>query len=153
MQGRVLLGAALVAMLFAAGCGSTPRNDAGEVTASASSDAFQVKVGDCTGEVPNGTVTTVTLLPCEQEHYYQAYASKMLTDATFPGSSAISDQADTFCTESYQPWSGIPLKDSEYDMVPFTPTEESWKANDREILCLIGTDEGGIKGSLKGAKK
>jgi hypothetical protein len=154
MQGRALLGATLVAVLLTAGCGGAPRNDAGEVTASSSSDAFQVKVGDCTGDLGTGIISDLILIPCNQAHYYEAYSNKQMSDATFPGASAVSEQANTYCSESFEPWAGISSSATKYDITFFYPTLDTWtKANDREILCFIGSDKGDLKGSLKGAKK
>jgi hypothetical protein len=154
MHRRLMVGAALAAVLLTAGCGGAPRNDAGQVTASASSDAFQVKVGDCTGDLGTGMISDVVLIPCDQEHYFEAYASKQLSDVTFPGSTAISDQGNAFCAESYAPWSGISADKTKYTITFFSPIQETWtNANDREILCFIGSDKGGVTGSLKGAKK
>jgi hypothetical protein len=156
MQGRLLVGVgcALAAVLFTAGCGGAPRNDAGQVTASASADAFQVKVGDCTGELGSGTIENLALIPCDQTHYWEAYSSTQLTDATYPGNSAVSEQANKLCSDTFEPWSGIAAGDTKYDITFFYPTLQTWtNANDREILCFVGTEKGGLKGSLKGAKK
>jgi hypothetical protein len=154
MQGRLFVGLALAAVLFTAGCGGAPRNDAGQVTASASADAFQVKVGDCTGELGTGTVSDVALVPCDQEHSWEAYSSTQLTDATYPGNTAVTDQANKVCNDTYEPWAGISASKTEHDITFFYPTQQTWtNANDREILCFVGSEKGGIKGSLKGSKK
>lgn len=142
-----------MAVLLTTGCGGAPRNDAGQVTAPATTDAFQVKVGDCTGDLQSGTVSDVGLIPCDQPHYYEAFASMQMTDTTFPGDTAVGDQADKFCDDSFTTWMGVPRQKSEYGFFSLTPTASTWAANDREILCLAGSDEGGIKGSLKGSKK
>lgn len=155
MQGKILLGAALVAVLLTAGCGGAPRNDAGQVTAPATTDAFQVKVGDCTGDLSTGTVSDVGLIPCDQPHYYEAYASKQMTDTTYPGETDTQDQADTFCADEFKPWMGKSIDDSKYGagVRYFYPTSSSWEMKDREILCFVGSSDGTIKGSLKGTKK
>jgi hypothetical protein len=153
MQGKILFGGALVAVLLTAGCGGAPRNDAGQVTAPATTDAFQVKVGDCTGDLSTGTVSDVGLIPCDQAHYFEAFASKQMTDTTYPGESATEKQADTFCADAFEPWMGVSTSKSKYGVFYFYPTSSTWENKDREILCLVGSSEGGIKGSLKGTKK
>jgi hypothetical protein len=153
MQGKILLGGALVAVLLTAGCGGAPRNDAGEVTAPASADAFQVKVGDCTGNLASGTVSDVGLIPCDQPHYYEAFASNQMTDTTYPGESATQEQADKFCGDTFETWMGISSDKSKYGVFYFYPTSSTWTMKDREILCFVGSSDGNIKGSLKGAKK
>ncbi len=154
MKSRALIGVALLTTLFLTGCGGAPRNDAGQVTASASTDAFQVRVGDCIGDLGTGTISGLTLIPCDQAHNWEAYSSTQLTDASYPGTTAVSDQANKICSDTFKPWSGIAVDKTKYDITFVYPTLDTWtRTNDREILCFVGSDAGGIKGSLKGAKK
>lgn len=145
---------ALGALLAVTGCSSdAPRNSAGAVTASASADAFSIKVGDCTGKLASGTIEGADLLPCDQKHYYEVFASTQMTGDTFPGESETSKQAEAYCDGEFTKFVGISSAKSKYGMFYLTPIADSWKAGDREILCLVGDDKGGITGSLKGAKK
>lgn len=141
--------------MLLSGCSADgTRNASGEVTASASSDPFGVKVGDCTGALGTGAVSHITLVPCEQPHFWEAFAATELTDATYPGVSAVTEKASGFCTTGFRSWAGISTDKTKYAMTYFYPTEETWnKAQDRQILCFAGSDSGGITGSLKGVKK
>ncbi|QLQ16209.1 MAG: septum formation family protein [Micropruina sp.] len=145
---------ALSALLAVTGCSSdAPRNSAGAVTASASVDAFSIKVGDCTGKLTTGTIEGTDLVPCDEKHYYEVFGSTQMTGDTFPGESETSKQAQKFCDAEFTKFVGIPSTKSKYGVFYLTPIADSWKAGDREILCLVGDDNGGIKGTLKGAKK
>ena len=148
------LAAAASGMLLLAGCVSgAPRNTAGQVTASASVDPFQIAVGDCTGAMKEGDVSSLQVVPCEDAHYYEAYASTTLEGTEFPGESEVRKQADKFCTAQFKTFVGLSTKDSGYGMYYLYPVEDSWKIGDREVLCLAGSAKGGIRGSLKGVKK
>lgn len=140
--------------LLLAGCVTgAPRNTAGQVTASASVDPFQVSVGDCTGPMTEGDVDSLQVLPCEQAHYYEAYASTALEGTDFPGDNEVRKQAHSYCAAQFKSFVGLATKNSSYEMYYLYPVEDSWTIGDREVLCLAGSSKGGIEGSLKGAKK
>lgn len=146
--------ATLVAGLAFTGCSSdAPRNSAGQVTAAASVDAFQVTLGDCTGPMKEGNILSLQVLPCDQAHYFEAYARTELPDGDYPGEQVAQDKADTFCTAEFKTFVGVAAKDSSMGTFYMYPVKESWATGDREVLCFAGLDKGGIKGSLKGSKK
>lgn len=147
--------AVVVVTLGLAGCtlGATPRNTAGQVTTSASVDAFQIRVGDCTGKLAEGNISNLEIVPCADSHYYEAYSRTDLEDGDFPGETSVTKAADKFCTAEFKKFVGVSTDDSKYDMFYLYPTAESWRTGDREILCLAGSDDGKVKGSLKGVKK
>ncbi len=144
-----------MAALALTGCtvGSTPRNTAGQVTAQASVDAFQVKVGDCTGSLKEGDVSDLQVIPCADAHFYEAFGSTQLTEGSYPGESEVTKEANKFCTAEFKTFIGLATKDSGYDMFFLYPVEKSWATGDREVLCLVGSDKGKITGSLKGIEK
>lgn len=146
---------AVAATLLAAGCSSdAPRNSAGVVTASADSDAFALKVGDCTGALGTGSIDQIPLVPCTEPHDYEAYASMRLTQNSFPGADQVTEQADAFCAKEFKNFVGVDNEESKYGFSSLSPTKESWvSAGDREVLCLAGKDSGKITGSLQGVKK
>lgn len=145
---------ALAGTLLVAGCsGAVPRNSAGQVTAPASINAFQVTVGDCTGPMKEGDVESLQVVPCDQKHNFEAYAVTNLTGTAFPGVAEVAKQADKFCTAEFRSFVGVATKDSTYDMFYLHPIEKSWATGDREVLCLAGATKGGVTGSLKGVAK
>lgn len=149
-----LAAAAASGSLLLAGCVSgAPRNTSGQVTATASVDPFQITVGDCTGPMKEGDVSSLQVVPCEDSHHYEAFASTELEGTEFPGDNDVRKQADKFCAAQFKTFVGLSPKDSRYAVFFLYPVEDSWKLGDREVLCLAGADKGGIKGSLKGVKK
>jgi hypothetical protein len=147
------LAALLIASSLAACSTDAPRNTAGQVTASADTDVFAVKVGDCTGDLTSGEVSEMKLLPCDQAHWYEAYAAKLLTGDDFPGTTELQKDAQDYCTDEFKEFVGVSPSKSDYDYFYLYPTTQTWKTGDREIMCLVGSEKGGVKGSLKGAKK
>ncbi len=153
MRAATVLSAVLLVLLT--GCSlDAPRNSAGEVTAAATTDAFSIKVGDCVGKLDGDSAEELPLTPCDQEHFWEAYASSTLEGTDFPGSSRINELSDKACSAAYKGFVGIAMDDSKYEVTYLSPTKESWtQAADREVVCLVGSSNGNLTGSLKGAAK
>ncbi|MEI2276990.1 septum formation family protein [Paenarthrobacter ilicis] len=148
-----------VASLALAGCslissGDAKRDDTGKPTETSVADAFKVKVGDCIAE-PSGTeVKDVSVIPCEQNHDLEAYAAKNIVADDYPGQEEVAKQSEDFCGTEFATFVGVPFDQSTLELTYFYPTSETWKAKDREIVCLIGGASGtSTAGTLKGAAK
>ena len=156
IKAAAVLGAAALAL---AGCafissGDAKRDESGRPTETSIADAFKVKVGDCIAE-PDGTeVKDVSVIPCGQSHDLEAYAAKNIVADAYPGQSEVEAQSEDFCGAEFATFVGLPFDQSSLELTYFYPTSETWKANDREIVCLIGGAAGEpTTGSLKGAAK
>ncbi|MCW5954553.1 MAG: septum formation family protein [Propionibacteriaceae bacterium] len=151
------LSAALVALgaLGFAGCSAEgPRNSAGQVTASAPTDAFSLQVGDCTGPLTSGTVGEVTLVPCSQPHAWEVFAATELQGDDFPGAGKVQDLAEEFCNDQFKAFIGLSVSKSDYHLTVLQPTKQTWNdAGDRQVTCLAGDGEGKIEGSLRGVEE
>jgi hypothetical protein len=169
---RALAATAIVAAgLTLSGCSllnevtnTTERDDDGEVVeGNDDASAFSIKVGDCLNE-PEETaegVETVPIVPCDDEHDYEAYESIILDDGDFPGDDVVSDAAEEGCFgDAFTEFVGLSYQESVLEVYVFTPTQETWdQLNDREILCLINDvdqtsgDLVPTTGSLEGSAK
>ena len=99
-------------------------------------DAFDLGVGDCLIEPDGDKITEVDVLPCTQEHDSEVYAAMDMTDAEYPGETAVDDAAAEFCVGEFQAYIGADYQESVLDIGLITPTSYSWTlGNDREILC------------------
>lgn len=153
MRARVLLGCVAAAVVLA-GCSGTVRDGSGQVTASASVDAFSIKVGDCTGDLGQGEVSAAILVPCGEPHYWEAFASSQLSGDNYPGVTQVTETADKACGDAFKAFVGVSTDKSDYTYTYFYPTEQTWtSAGDREVLCFVGLEDGGVTGTLKNAKK
>ena len=143
--------AALAVVL--AGCAADiPRNSAGQVTAAATTDAFSIAVGDCVGKVDGDSTDELPLVPCTEVHYWEAYAASDLAGNDFPGNAGVKDLADKACADAFEGFVGVAADDSKYEVTYLTPTKETWaQAQDREVVCMVGSSNGNITGSLKDA--
>lgn len=152
---RTAVWIAAVLLVAITGCSSdAPRDSAGQVTAAATTDAFSIKVGDCVGKLDGDSAQELPLTPCDKAHFWEAYASSRLDGTDFPGTSKINDLSDEACSAAYEGFVGIAVDDSRYEVTYLSPTKESWTlAQDREVVCLVGSSSGNITGSLKGKAK
>lgn len=147
------LGALFTTVLVACSA-EAPRDSAGVVTAAATSDAFSVTVGDCVGKLEGDTSESLALIPCAEKHYWEAFATHDLTGTDFPGTGEVQSRADDACTEAFGDFVGIPADESKYELTFLVPTKETWtRGNDREVVCLVGSSNGGLSGSLQDAAK
>ncbi|HEY3546304.1 MAG TPA: septum formation family protein [Propionicimonas sp.] len=153
MRTAVSLAAFLLVVLT--GCSTdAPRDSAGQVTAAATTDAFSIKVGDCVGKLDGDSAQKLPLMPCDQAHFWEAYASSKLDGTDFPGNSQVNDLSDKACGAAFTGFVGIAVDDSKYEVTYLAPTKESWtQAQDREVVCLVGSSSGNVTGSLKGKAK
>jgi len=152
---RTAASLAAVLLVLLTGCSTdAPRNSAGQVTAAATTDAFSIKVGDCVGKLDGDSAQKLPLTPCDQAHFWEAYASSKLDGTDFPGTSQVNDLSDKACGSAFKGFVGIAIDDSKYEVTYLSPTKESWtQAQDREVVCLVGSSSGNITGSLKGKAK
>lgn len=147
------LAALIAGGLLLAGCSGGPRDGSGQVTAPVSVDTYSIQVGDCVGKLETESATRLQLVPCAQEHYWEAFGAGTLTGEAFPGTSGVQDQAEQICTTALEPFLGISAKKSKFELRFLTPTKDSWAQNDRAVVCLLGTPGGGLTGTLRGAAK
>jgi hypothetical protein len=114
--------------------------------------ALELNVGDCLPEELSGdSISTVDVVPCEQEHYQEVFHTEDLDHASFPGSETVDTEAEELCSAAFEDFVGVPYNDSELYLNYLTPTEGSWELGDREVVCLIYDPEGNTTGSLENA--
>lgn len=157
----------LVALLVVAACSSTsPRTPPGTSSTtvptatstgtrtSTSVDPFDVVVGECIDEATGeGELTSVPVVDCTAPHLGEAYAVVRMDDApTFPGLDAVATAAQG-CAEPFEEFVGRPLDRSALRVTYLHPTERSWRAGDREILCVVSDPAGPVTGTLEGATR
>ncbi len=150
--------AAVAAVLLLAGCsddGDEPQRDpSGNITESAGADVFDVRAGDCLGDFGDSEqVTDVSVVPCDQEHAQEIYATAEVPDGELPSDDDLRAQAEEVCTAEFETYVGLPYAESALDFTWLQPTTESWDQGDRELVCLVNDPAGPVTGSLQGANR
>jgi hypothetical protein len=119
---------------------------------------FDVEVGDCF-DATGDEIESVTVVDCEASHTYEAYHvfdHEAAGDAAYPGDEAMTDLAETECGDLFEDYVERDYESSIWYISWITPSEETWAAGDREIVCTLHQqDEGGdpiqVTGSAEGS--
>ena len=115
-------------------------------------NVFAVTKGDCLqlGDSVDGEVKDLEKRDCEEKHDAEVYAETEMTESTFPGPEAASEQAQQFCAEQFEPFIGEKGNKSELKVHFLHPTQASWdQEEDRAIQCIVLDPQGDVTGSLK----
>lgn len=113
---------------------------------------FELQVGDCFDDPdePVEQLVEVPLIGCEEPHDNQVFALFDLPDGDFPGDAAVADQARDGCLGRFEDHVGTPYGDSELFAAWLPPTEASWEAGDRQVVCVLFDADGPLVGSQEG---
>ncbi len=128
----------------------------GQVTAPIDdADIFQIEVGDCfdSVDVDSEVFESLPVVPCADPHDSEVYLAFDLTGDVYPGQPAIEAEYQRCIGEEFTAFVGMAYETSVYEVLPFSPTEQSWAAGDREILCSLSDPGGPITGSAAGTNR
>lgn len=139
---------------------SSPEStQAGGTTASpaptgATTSVFDLAPGDCFNLTAQDVVEDVQAVPCAELHGYELYAAlnhPAGSGEPFPGDSQIGGYAETECVNRFEPFVGRPYEQSELFIYYLVPSESTWSAGDREVLCAVYLQDGQLEGSMEGS--
>lgn len=131
------------------------RDESGAITESNDrTDVFALRVGDCLLDAGSATeVTDTPTVPCGEPHDYEVFHSADLSGDEFPGAEAVGAEADQICYDAFTPFVGTAYEESVLEFDYYLPTEGSWEAGDREILCLVYDTQAQVTGGLAGVAR
>lgn len=110
----------------------------GQITESAQADVFSLTAGDCVNAADmSGMVSEVEAMPCTDPHDAQIIAEYEYPKGDYPGDDEFATKAETFCVDEFATFVGISYDESEFELGPLTPTEQSWKMGDRVLQCVV----------------
>jgi hypothetical protein len=114
--------------------------------------------GECFNTDSDGSeVAGINVRPCDESHVYEAYAVfdyPTENGDTYPGDSEMQSYADEHCNTQFTAYVGIDYDSSIWYSTSITPSEDTWGAGDREIICALHTeDESEVTGSARGANE
>ncbi len=131
---------ALLSVLLLSGCGGEElRDDAGVIVAEGPWSVFDLRPGDCIGDVSglSGDVDEAPLVPCAEPHTQEVFAVFRHPDDTYPGAGAVATFADRSCLMALEAELSLTIDDG----IAFSyliPTSEGWDKNgDRSIVCVL----------------
>lgn len=112
-----------------------------------------LEVGGCLGDLPpDGQISGLPLVPCDEPHHGEVYAEFTSTNSTFSDAS-LSSEAERLCAEAFSPFVGTSIERSNYTIALLVPTASGWARGDREITCIATRVDGSATiGSAKGSR-
>jgi len=121
-----------------------------------SGGAGDIQVGDCfilpvasesESQSESQVVEEVEHRPCTEAHDAEAFFVGDLeggTDATFPDASAFETFVNAQCVPAFEAYTGSEFfSQAPLDAGYFSPTAESWRLADREVMCYLTPVGGG----------
>ncbi len=134
----VVIGVGVVAMVTASGKGTSPTKWA------------TLNIGECVNQVPGSSSGVAVLLPqtasCQDSHWGQVYFKANATGDAYPGGAELGQQANV-CVSEMALGNLDPAHFADGFPTVIVPTEESWTAKDRAIVCVVSNEAGSITGS------
>ena len=101
---------------------------------------FDLTVGTCF-DANDSDFETVDAVPCTAEHEYEVF---LVTDYEggsgdeYPGDDALDEFADQACEgTAFDRYVGSSYASSRYYATALIPSENTWEAGDREIVCML----------------
>jgi hypothetical protein len=70
-----------------------------------------------------------------------------------PSAAEVEGIVEDQCLVEFESFVGMPYDQSALEVTWLEPTEESWEAGDRELVCMITDPAGQTTGSLEGANR
>jgi Septum formation len=126
------------------------------LTACSETAANDFEAGECTNDDLTGSIGEIGTVDCDEPHTAEAFAQFDVDGDDFPGNEAIAEQAFEECWgDLFEDYVGIPYQESIYDSpTHILPSEESWDAGDRTVICIISatTDGSDLEGSAEGTE-
>lgn len=156
---RSTLVAALVAAVALSGCSNVADRISQVQQEAGKAMLPQIAVGECTdlsfADDAASEVNEIVKVDCAQPHKYEAYAAKQIDlKGEYPGDGGVLAISDDFCVDAFEGYVGSAADDSELDMTYIYPTADGWtQLNDRTITCFVGSEDGGITGTVKGSHR
>ena len=129
------------------------RDSAGAIIGEGNVGAFQVRVGDCFNDIGSfdEEVTDLPGVPCTDPHDNETYAVVDLTVTTYPEADGMAELAHESCLRHFDSFVGRDYESSSLEIMTLYPTTESWKQNDREVICAVyDMNAAKLVGSAKG---
>jgi hypothetical protein len=115
---------------------------------------FDLAVGDCLIDENEGEVSETVKIACDKPHLSEVYHLFDLPGGDMPGGEAMTASVQSGCLAAFEPYVGLDYDSSEYVFTTLEPTADSWAEGDREVVCMLATQDGStITGSLRNAKR
>ncbi len=152
-----LLAAALGALLLGAtlsGCSTLGHIIEKQSNTGAPTAVLDLRVGDCLNDADaadsHGIVISTPVVSCAADHDSEVVASLPVAEkGAYPGDDTLEAESNAQCLGPFETFVGVKAALTTLDFTYYYPSSQSWGRGDRQILCLVYSPDGPVKGSLK----
>ena len=134
------VGVTAALVLLATACADDPiRDEDGVVINAGDVSVFELEQGDCLDPTPDvtGDIDQIPVVPCDQPHLQEVYATVEHPDDAYPGASEVAAFADGACVAQLDEQLGLSLDDGVFFSY-LLPSFDGWNTrDDREIICVL----------------
>lgn len=114
------------------------------------SSVMRLSVGTCV-QIPTSTSAySLETVPCSRPHQAEVFALPTVGGSEFPEAAQLESEARRECEKEFTSYVGSGAEDSALDLIWMTPSRESWKRGDRQIVCLAAANgDQTLRGSVR----
>lgn len=139
MKSWVIYIAAALGFAIYGAATNVDRDDTGAIVGGGTVDAFNVQVGDCFDDatVFDDEISSVPGVPCSDPHDNEAFAVFDVSIENYLDEDAMYELAYDSCMKHFESFVGKDYESSTLEITTMFPSAESWKQNDREVVCAV----------------
>jgi hypothetical protein len=125
---------------------SARRDDSGQITNSGNLQVQDLQIGDCFDlkDEEATEVSDVEAKPCSEGHKYELIHAANMPNSDYPTDEQFGSFLDAECIPAFTAYVGFDWETSDFYMLPFTPTEDTWNDGDRSIQCVVFDPENAV---------
>ncbi len=110
---------------------------------------FGLRPGECINSTGNGL--NVTVLSCATPHDAEVFAAFSLPKGTWPGDSAVQQDAGNGCESRLGSYLNPQLATADLSQEYVYPNQAAWQAGERTVVCEVRAVSGQLTGSVRAA--
>lgn len=144
----LVFAAIIVISIIASGADRDPRT--GDITSGGNIAVSSLRPGDCVNGLETGQIgLTVPAVPCSEPHEAEVYSVFDVTQGgAWPGEDPVIQEAEDRCLRELEDNFPDEYADNQVDIFYLHPSEATWRAGDREVICLTYYLDGRRTGSI-----
>jgi hypothetical protein len=111
--------------------------------------AFGLQPGECINSTGNGL--NITVRSCATPHDAEVFATFSLPKGTWPGNSAVQQEAGNGCESRLGSYLNPQLATADLTQEYVYPNQAAWQAGERTVVCEVRAVSGQLTGSVRAA--
>ena len=108
---------------------------------------FGLRPGECINSAGNGL--DVTVRSCVTPHDAEVFATFSLPPGTWPGASAVQQDAGNGCANRLSSYLNPQLATADLTQEYVYPNQAAWQAGERTVICEVSAASGQLTGSVR----